>query len=196
MFSELFACHLCDWQRGAKPVSRVACLLSRNSSQHDVFTLVDYTLRQTNTQKHTVGNCNFELNLIDTHSLKDFFFLWRLPHKHMPSKPQTNTHLCMHTNRLNKQSCCRVESNMRKQWFEWKPISYSTSQCHSITIRLMGKAIQMRITMKKRLLWSIQIKRKHLFFSFRLSYIELMTWNLQFSSWFDYVDLVSSDCFK
>lgn len=28
---ELFACHLCDWQSRAKPVSRVACLLSRNS---------------------------------------------------------------------------------------------------------------------------------------------------------------------
>lgn len=69
MFSELFTCHLCDWQWGAKPVSRVACLLSRNSSQH-VFTLEDYTLRQTNTQKHTVGNC---LNLIDTHSSKNFF---------------------------------------------------------------------------------------------------------------------------
>lgn len=27
----LFACHLHDWQWGAKPVSRVACLLSRNS---------------------------------------------------------------------------------------------------------------------------------------------------------------------
>ncbi len=28
---ELFACHLRDWQWGAKPVSRVACLLFRNS---------------------------------------------------------------------------------------------------------------------------------------------------------------------
>lgn len=31
VFLELFACHLCDWQWGAKPVSRVACLLSRYS---------------------------------------------------------------------------------------------------------------------------------------------------------------------
>lgn len=52
MFSELFACHRCDWQWGAKPVSRVACLLSRNSSQHDAFTLVDYTHWERQTHKY------------------------------------------------------------------------------------------------------------------------------------------------
>lgn len=77
-----------------------------------------HTETDIHTKTVTVGNCNFEVNLIDTDILKDFFC--GDYHTNMSLMPQTNTHLCMHR---HKHACCTVEIGFNQCQDLQKPLS-------------------------------------------------------------------------